>query len=423
MEDVIKLLIIIPLAIATIAAGLLLQLGPTSQGQAAAPTNIVSAFGVADIGGEPALVHISAVVGPGANADAVAGAMLAAQGARRATPADLESAAFVTSGLGWDQFADADPLNDFVTQYYNSSNEPAGINGQTALTNSQNTWTDVPTSSFAFAFGGATTRCPSLVAECAGFQFEDGFNDVTFLSIKGPCNAVFGCTLAVTWSTSDEADVAFNTKLSWNDGCVDEAGKFEMQTIALHENGHVVGLKHTTEPGAIMLASYAGANCALGQDDIDGVEFLYPSAGTPVPTATPAPTDTPGPTPLPTDTPLPTNTPLPTSTPSSTTAIVDEISYTTNGGGGGTRHLNITIGVADGDGLPVSGASVSIDLNLGGTLYATGTGSTGAGGSVTFKATNAPAGCYDTLVTDVTAAGLVWDDVSPANEFAKDAVC
>ncbi|MCH7718303.1 MAG: matrixin family metalloprotease, partial [Chloroflexi bacterium] len=297
-----KLLIIIPLAIATIAAGLLLQFGPTSQGEAAAPTNIVSVFGVADIAGEPVLVHISAVVGQRASPDAVADAMLAAQGARRVTPADLESAAFVTSGLGWDQFTDADPTNDFVTQYYNSSNEPAGINGQTALTNSQATWTGVTTSSFAFAPGGATTRCPSLVDECAGFQFEDGFNDVAFLSIKGPCNAVFGCTLAVTWFTSDEADVAFNTKLSWNDGCVDETGKIELETVALHENGHVVGLLHSTEPGAIMLAVYAGANCQLGQDDVDGVSFLYPSAGTPVPTDTPAPTDTPGPTPTPSDT-------------------------------------------------------------------------------------------------------------------------
>lgn len=414
-----KTLFIIPLALAAVAAGFLVQFAFSgTDSEASSHPTIIAVTGVADIQGEPALVHISVLVGPGQNPDAVADAMLRAQGARRVTPEDLESDAYTTIDLSWPQFSDGDPANDFVTQYYNPSGEPGAISGQTALTNSHTTWTGVATSSFAFAFGGTTTRCPSLVDECGGVQFEDGFNDLQFKSLKGPCNFVFGCTLGVTWHTSDEADVALNTKVSWNGGCVDQAGSTDVETVILHENGHVVGLGHTAVGGAIMATPYTIAQCLLGQDDIDGVTALYPVVGTPAPTDTPG-----GPTATATDTPPPTATPAATSTPSSTTAVVDDISYSTNGGGQGDRHLNISISVIDGDGQPVGGASVSIDLNVDDGLYATGTGSTGAGGTITFKATNAPSGCYDTVVTDVTAAGLTWDESFPANEFAKNAAC
>jgi len=93
--------------------------------------------------------------------------------------------------------------------------------------------------------------------------------------------------------------------------------------------------------------------------------------------------------------------------------------YATEGGRNNDKHLNITVALVDDLGSPVSGASVSIDLYLDGSLYTSGTGTTGTDGTVTFKIPNGPSGTYTTTVTHVTAAGLTWDGVTPENGFTK----
>lgn len=389
-----------------------------SQGQAASEPRVISLLGVALVQGEEAFVHITVVVPPGQDEGAVADAALRAQGARPADPRDLQSARFETTGLVWNQFSDTDPSNNFVTQNYNPADDPTGGNGETALTNSQATWTNVATSSFAFDYGGLTDRCPSLVRECRGPQFFDGNNDVAWLELSG-C-----CTLGVTWySTSiDEADMALNTNFSWVVDCTRPNGSpYDAQTVFLHENGHVVGLGHSDITGAVMYAYYSGGRCQLHQDDKDGISSLYPTSGA-SPTPTPTPTASSGdPTATPTNTPEATATATATATPDgSSTVSVSDISYGTKGGRNDDRHLLITVALNP----AVGGASVSIDLFLGGALYGSGTGTTGTDGTLTFQASNAPSGCYTTTVTDVTATGYTWNGSTPPNSFAKGgAVC
>jgi hypothetical protein len=278
---------------------------------------LAAAFGVVEQPEGDLIVHVTVLAPVGVPSSVAIDAALNAQSARFATPADLESANFVTSGLVWDQFSDGVPGNNLVLQNYNPSGEP--VNGAAVLLNTHNTWNSVATSSFAFGYGGTTTRCPSLVEECTGAQSFDGFNDVAFMSLAGPCNAFFGCTLGVTWySTSiDEADMALNTKVRWTHNCVSPGGSTDAESVMLHENGHVLGLGHTDADGAVMEAFYSGANCVLHQDDIDGVSSLYPDDGSPDPTATP--TDTPVP-PTATNTPDPDASPTiaPTDTPTQT---------------------------------------------------------------------------------------------------------
>ncbi len=411
----------IALALTVALVGALVLAPGSDEGHAATHSRLTSVFGVKEAPVGDLIIHITAFVPAGVDERLVADAALNAQRARPATPADLKSADFTTTGLVWDQFSDAAPGNDFVTQFYNNSKDPNGVDGQTALTNTQASWSAVATSSFTLAFGGQTNRCPSLVDECRGPQTFDGFNDVTFLGLAGPCNAVFGCTLGVTWySTSvDEADMALNTKANWVHNCNTAGPAFDAESVILHENGHVAGLGHSPDVNAVMATPYISAQCDLAQDDIDGISALYPGAGG-TPTPTPVPTATPPPTPTPTATP----SPAPTPTPSGSSAIVSDISYATEGGKDKDKHLLITVTVVDVLDDPVGGASVSIDLFRDGPQIGSGTGTTGSEGTVTFSLKNASAGCYTTDVTNVSAAGLTWDGVTPDNGYAKGgAVC
>jgi hypothetical protein len=82
------------------------------------------------------------------------------------------------------------------------------------------------------------------------------------------------CTLAVTWfsTDTDEADMAVNRKFSWST----DGSDYDLETVLLHENGHVAGLGHSEVGEAVMFATYHGLDRQLDQDDIDGITFLYP---------------------------------------------------------------------------------------------------------------------------------------------------
>ncbi|MDK1022051.1 MAG: proprotein convertase P, partial [Candidatus Hydrogenedentes bacterium] len=102
-----------------------------------------------------------------------------------------------------------------------------------------------------------------------------------------------------------------------------------------------------------------------------------------------------------------------------TTVSVSSVSYATEGGKNKDKHLLITVALKDDLGDPVANASVSIDLYRDVSFIASGTATTGAGGTVTFTLKNASSGCYTTTVTAVSAAGLAWDGLTPLNELCK----
>jgi hypothetical protein len=60
----------------------------------------------------------------------------------------------------------------------------------------------------------------------------------------------------------------------WSVGAV--SGAFDLQTVALHEIGHLLGLGHSEIEGAIMYASIPqGETKGLHADDIQGIKALY----------------------------------------------------------------------------------------------------------------------------------------------------
>ena len=206
-------------------------------------------------------VEILVQVPAGTSARAAALRALEAQNAKPAAPV---SSAFTLNGLRWDNLP--------VVQHYNPAGQPTGLAAQTALSATYGDWSGVANSNYRIQGGTNTSRCPSLVRECRGAQTYDGFNDVGWSRLSGS-------TLGVTWySTSiDEADMAINTRYSWNTGsnCPQVAGRYNLETVYLHENGHVAGLGHSTNTSAVMYPSYQTARCALAQDDINGIASLY----------------------------------------------------------------------------------------------------------------------------------------------------
>jgi hypothetical protein len=242
--------------------GMLVAAAPAVAADREKHNRVIAVEGVAK-GNADRQVHILVQVAAGKSARAAGDRALAGQNARRATkkPEPPTSQGYTFTGLRWTAFP--------VRQSYNGAGSPTS-GAQTALNNGYGDWSGVSGSNYRIQSGGTTTRCPSLVRECAGAQRRDGFNDVGWAQLQNG-------TLGVTWSTSGtpEADMAINTRYSWVTGCVNRAGSFDLETVYLHENGHVAGLGHSTNTNAVMYPSYQAARCQLAADDQAGIAALY----------------------------------------------------------------------------------------------------------------------------------------------------
>ena len=237
--------------------GLLATAGP-----AVAKDRVIAVDGVSKTNADRR-VEILVHVPDGQDANAAAERALAGQGAKKAAkpPAPPQSNSYTFTGLFWDVLP--------VVQNYNGAGSPQP-GAQTALNNTYGPWSSVSGSNYRIQSGGTTTRCPSLVKECPGAQRNDARNDVGWARLSNG-------TLGVTWSTSgtDEADMAINTRYVWSTGCTAQSGAFDLQSVYLHENGHVAGLGHSTDTSAVMYPSYQTARCALAADDRAGIAALY----------------------------------------------------------------------------------------------------------------------------------------------------
>jgi hypothetical protein len=150
-----------------------------------------------------------------------------------------------------------------------------------------NAWQAVPTASIAYEFGGFTSARPGD---------DDSFSTLGFDDRPDLDRVLASTTLLIDETTGElvEADIFFNTAFAWSVAADGEAGKFDLETIALHEIGHFSGLGHSalgetelTEFGRRVLSSEAVmfpiafgpgniANRTLRPDDVAGISDLYP---------------------------------------------------------------------------------------------------------------------------------------------------
>lgn len=190
-----------------------------------------------------------------------------------------------TVTLRWSQT----PVRYFVTERGVPGVAPSDL--QAALARAFATWQTVPTASVSYQFVGYTAALPGQ---------DDGMSTLGFLE-RPELNRVLAATsFLVDSSTGEllESDIFFNAAFSWSTSPGGETGKYDLQSIALHEIGHLSGLSHSAlgetemrpEGGrrvvaaeAVMfpIAFEAGRISVrtLRDDDVAGISDLYPGGG------------------------------------------------------------------------------------------------------------------------------------------------
>jgi Matrixin len=230
---------------------------------------VASATGAKDVDGETLYVDVVVAVPPGQTDRQATDQALSEQGAHRRKKPPWAGGGggggggteqYFYTGLVWSPPS--------VVQNYNPASQPFDAKG--ALTNTHADWSNLPNSTYNISYGADTTRCPSLVQECPGPQVKDPYNDVGWLALGGN-------TLGVTWYTTSapEADMALNTRFTWKNTCGTSGTGYDVETVFLHENGHVAGLDHVNRSDSVMYPSYQSPRCTLFDYDKRAIANLY----------------------------------------------------------------------------------------------------------------------------------------------------
>jgi hypothetical protein len=183
-----------------------------------------------------------------------------------------------------------------VQWYWNPSSVPASLggpeNGRMAMEAGFATWSSAPCTMFTSTNAGTTML--------ARGSARDRINTFSWVSGSWPAelgavNTVIGVTLPVSSGGSNiDADIVYNNVgFTWSlDGRPPAGGSggrsvVDTESIAVHEQGHFLGLGHTLSPReSIMYPSYPGRpNRVMSSDDQLGVCTLYPRTGGPLPDA------------------------------------------------------------------------------------------------------------------------------------------
>ena len=158
---------------------------------------------------------------------------------------------------------------------------------EAALQRAAQSWASAPGSNISFQYEGRTVASPLQT---------DGRNTIGFLNIP-ELEGVLGVTLTLTDIVSGavvESDMFLNSAAEWSVAAAGEEDAYDVESVALHEMGHMLGLDHSALgffevrdddarlaaaetvmfPFAFDPGSISGRT--LKSDDIAGVAAIYP---------------------------------------------------------------------------------------------------------------------------------------------------
>ena len=153
------------------------------------------------------------------------------------------------------------------------------------------TWQAVPTASISHTPSWAIrTRCPATRTAC-----RRSASRVAPGSGSGPGRNELSHGFG-DWRRCSESDIFFNSAFPWSVAASGEADHYDLESVALHEIGHLSGLGHSAlgetemvDGGLQVIATDAVMfpiafpegflNRALHDDDVAGISELYPDNG------------------------------------------------------------------------------------------------------------------------------------------------
>jgi hypothetical protein len=181
----------------------------------------------------------------------------------------------------------------FPVRYHVTNLGAAGVSAadfQRAITRAFGTWNAVDTANVTSQFVGFT-QAPPLS--------DDGMVVIGYQRRPELERTLAATTFLVDVTNGEivESDIFFNTAFEWSTAPAGETGRFDAESIAVHEIGHLHGLGHSAlgeseiraggrrvlaaESVMFPVAFSAGstADRVLKADDVAGISDLYPRTG------------------------------------------------------------------------------------------------------------------------------------------------
>jgi hypothetical protein len=164
--------------------------------------------------------------------------------------------------------------------YLNTADALAAIKrGVTNITQARNDCGRADLISASQSYLGTTTRGIG-VTRYARCGTSDGFNTIGFGTLPSGVLAVT-CVRSIG-SRIIEADIRFNTRVSWALSLAGCSNDYMLEAVGTHEAGHVYGMEHVgeTNHGLLTMSTYLNGTCensesTLGLGDLKGLEALY----------------------------------------------------------------------------------------------------------------------------------------------------
>jgi len=174
-------------------------------------------------------------------------------------------AAFVASGGKW-------PTNTVTYRFVSGTDDLAGDTERDIVRQALGVWAAVTPLTFTEVSG--TAAADILISWVSGDHgdgspFDGPGHVLAHAFFPPPINPHPGIA----------GDTHFDDAETW--ATTHGGGNIDLLTVAIHEIGHALGLRHSTVSAAIMFPTYSGIKRTLDADDIQGMQSIYPAPAPP----------------------------------------------------------------------------------------------------------------------------------------------